>query len=48
MNKVYDGNAGATVTLSDDRVSGDVFTDSYGTATFTLGKNVGTGKGDQR
>ena len=44
VNKVYDGNAGATVTLSDDRVSGDVFTDSYGTATFTLGKNVGTGK----
>jgi hypothetical protein len=42
-NKVYDGNTTASVTLADDRVSGDVFTDSYSTATFA-NKNVGTGK----
>src|SRR5207237_277559 len=40
VNKVYDGSASATVTLNDDRVSGDVFTDSYTTATFA-NKNVG-------
>ena len=43
INKVYDGNTGATVTLSDNRVSGDVFTDSYTSASFA-DKNVGTGK----
>src|SRR5204862_1496544 len=43
IDKGYDGNANATVTLSDDRISGDVFTDSYTTATFN-NKNVGTGK----
>ena len=43
INKQYDGNADATVTLSDDRVSGDVFTDSYTTASFD-NKNVGVGK----
>jgi hypothetical protein len=43
VNKVYDGSTGATVTLSDDRVGGDVFTDSYTTASFG-DKNVGTGK----
>src|SRR5439155_24266242 len=43
VNKVYDGTTSATVTLSDNRVSGDVFTDSYGTAAFS-DKNVGTGK----
>ena len=43
INKVYDGSADATVTLSDDRVSGDVFTDSYTSAAFS-DKNVGTGK----
>ena len=43
INKVYDGNADATVTLSDDRVGGDVFTDSYTSASFN-NKNVGTGK----
>jgi hypothetical protein len=43
VNKVYDGTATATVTLSDNRVSGDVFTDSYATATFA-DKNVGTAK----
>src|SRR5207244_466114 len=42
-NKVYDGTATATVTLSDNRVAGDVFTDSFTTATFN-NKNVGTGK----
>jgi hypothetical protein len=43
VNKVYDGMSAATVTLSDDRVSGDLFTDSYSSASFA-GKNVGTGK----
>jgi hypothetical protein len=43
VNKVYDGNANATVTLGDNRVSGDVFTDSYTGATFN-NKNVGTSK----
>src|SRR5204863_341019 len=42
-NKVYDGNASASVTLSDDRVSGDVFTDSDTSANFN-NKNVGTAK----
>ena len=42
-NKVYDGTAAASVTLSDNRVSGDVFTASYTSATFA-DKNVGTGK----
>src|SRR5438445_3530919 len=40
---LYDGTASATVTLSDDRVSGDVFTDSYTSASFA-NKNVGTAK----
>src|SRR5207249_3554335 len=43
INKVYDGTTTATVNLSDNRVSGDVFTDSYTGATFA-NKNVGTGK----
>src|SRR6185295_17188529 len=43
VNKVYDGTTTATVTLSDNRVSGDVFTDSYTSASFA-DKNVGTGK----
>src|SRR5207249_517176 len=43
VNKVYDGNTTATVTLSDNRVSGDVFTDSYTSATFN-NKTVGTAK----
>jgi len=42
-NKVYDGNANATATLADNRIAGDVFTDSYATASFS-DKNVGTGK----
>src|SRR5262249_44245027 len=34
VNKVYDGTTTATVSLSDNRASGDVFTDSYTSATF--------------
>src|SRR5206468_1035931 len=41
--KTYDGNTTAVAHLADDRVSGDVFTDSYTSATFS-DKNVGTGK----
>src|SRR5262249_2769008 len=43
VNKQYDGTPAATVTLSDDRVAGDVFTTSYTAAAFA-DKNVGTGK----
>jgi len=43
VNKVYDGTTSATVTLTDNRVLGDVFTDSYTSASFA-DKNVGTGK----
>src|SRR5207253_1161956 len=43
MNNVYDGATVATVTLTDNRVAGDVFTDSYTAASFA-DKNVGTGK----
>ncbi|MBI4318601.1 MAG: DUF11 domain-containing protein, partial [Chloroflexi bacterium] len=43
VSKVYDGNTSATVTLSDNRVSGDVLTDSYTGAAFA-DKNVGVGK----
>jgi hypothetical protein len=43
VNKTYDGTTATTVTLSDNRVSGDVFTDSYTTANFN-NKNAGTGK----
>jgi hypothetical protein len=42
-NKIYDGTTAATVTLSDNRVAGDVFTDSYTDATFA-DKDVGAGK----
>lgn len=42
QNKLYDGNTFATVTLSDNRISGDVFTAAY-TAAFD-DKNVGAGK----
>src|SRR6185369_5479140 len=34
VNKVYDGTTSATVTLTDDRVAGDVLTDSHTDATF--------------
>jgi MBG domain (YGX type)/YDG domain len=43
VNKVYDGATTATVTLSDNRVAGDVLTTGYGNAAFA-DKNVGTGK----
>src|SRR4029077_8566432 len=32
VNKVYDGNTSASVTLSDNRIFGDVFTDTYASA----------------
>ncbi|MFM9889677.1 MAG: YDG domain-containing protein [Rickettsiales bacterium] len=41
--KVYDGNAIAPVTLSDNRVAGDVLTLGFATALFP-DKNVGTGR----
>jgi uncharacterized C2H2 Zn-finger protein len=42
-NKTYDGNTVALVTLSSDKVTGDVLTLTYATANFD-NKNVGTGK----
>jgi hypothetical protein len=42
VNKVYDGTTAATVTLSDNRISGDVFTDSYASAVFAS-SDVGVG-----
>jgi hypothetical protein len=42
-NKAYDGTTSATVSLSDDRVSGDILSRSYGSASFSS-KNVGTAK----
>ncbi|MES1189995.1 MAG: YDG domain-containing protein [Steroidobacter sp.] len=42
VDKVYDGTAAATVTLSDDRIAGDVFNINYN-ASF-LDKNAGVGK----
>jgi trimeric autotransporter adhesin len=42
LNKVYDGNTNATVTLTDNRISGDDLTVNN-TATFN-NKNIGTGK----
>jgi hypothetical protein len=43
LNKIYDGTTTASVTLADNRVSGDVLTTGYGTASF-ISKQVGTGK----
>jgi hypothetical protein len=43
VNKTYDGTTAATVTLSDDRVSGDTLTDNYTSASFG-DKNVGAAK----
>jgi len=40
-NKIYDGTANATVTLADNRVAGDVFTNGYAAAAFAS-KYVGT------
>jgi hypothetical protein len=42
-NKDYDGNTTATVTLSDNRVSGDALTLSYASASFG-NRNAGNGK----
>jgi hypothetical protein len=42
-NKAYDGTTAATVTLSDNRVIGDVFTESYSGAAFGTAA-VGTNK----
>ncbi|MDO3628338.1 S-layer family protein, partial [Mucilaginibacter sp. BT774] len=43
INKVYDGTTTATVTLTDNRLPGDAFIDTYTSANFA-DKNVGTGK----
>ena len=43
MNKVYDGNANATVNLSTDKVSGDSVSAAYTAASFN-NKNVGNAK----
>jgi len=43
MNKVYDGTTNAIVTLSDNRLTGDILNVSYLTASFA-NKNVATGK----
>src|SRR5207245_1938501 len=43
VNKVYDGSTSATVTLTDNRVAGDVLSASSTSATFA-NKNVGTVK----
>ena len=41
VNKIYDATTKASVTLADNRVTADVFTNGYAAATFT-NKNVGT------
>src|SRR5205823_43334 len=43
LNKTYDGTTAATVTLADNRLSGDQLSDSYTSANFA-DKNVGTAK----
>ncbi len=43
VNKIYNGTTSAAVTLSDNRLAGDVLTTSYATAVFT-DPNVGNGK----
>jgi YDG domain/MBG domain (YGX type) len=43
VNKTYDGNSDATVTLSTDELTGDDVTANYTSASFA-NKNVGTGK----
>src|SRR2546425_570224 len=42
-NRAYDGTTSATLTLSDNRVSGDSLSASYGSASFA-DKNIGTAK----
>ena len=43
VNKIYDGTTVATVTLADNRVAGDVLSESYAAASFA-DKNAGNGK----
>jgi hypothetical protein len=43
VNRVYNGTTNATVTLGDDRVSGDILDVTYTTAAFAS-KTVGNGK----
>ncbi|MDR3455824.1 MAG: YDG domain-containing protein [Verrucomicrobiae bacterium] len=43
VNKLYDGTTSAVVTLADNRIAGDLLTNSYVSAAFT-NKNIGTGK----
>jgi len=43
QDRIYDGTKDATVTLSDNRVEGDILTVNYGSANFT-DKNVGDNK----
>ena len=43
INKISDGTLTATVTLSDNRIAGDVFTDNYISATFG-NADIGNGK----
>ena len=43
INKIADGTTAATVTLSDDRIAGDVLTTSYSAANF-VNSSAGTGK----
>ncbi len=43
IDKIYDGNATATVTLATDKLAGDYVTPTY-TAALFADKNVGTGK----
>src|SRR5439155_7945794 len=43
INKVYNGNTSATVTLADNRLAGDSLSASYTNASFA-DKNVGTAK----
>ena len=43
INKVYDGTTTAALTLADNRLAGDVFTDADASATF-VDKNVANGK----
>jgi hypothetical protein len=43
VNKTYDTTTSATVTLSDNRIAGDVFSDSYASAAFA-DPNVGLAK----
>ena len=43
MNKVFDGTTTAAVTLLDNRIAGDIFTDNYTSASF-LDPFVGNSK----